>query len=203
MAAEGRGTASFDRTHDAPFGAAEVAGMCLAIRLAVAAEYIRHLERRHDRSSSVWRRFRQLQPVERAGCVADHGGCDLGIACRGRQMLMAEQHLDRADIGAGFEQMGGKAVTQRMDTHRLSELRRLASIPARPVERAYVERVALVAAREQPVFRSDFLPIGAQHDEQLCGQHDVPVPMPLPCSTRISMRLLSISAIRSCTTSET
>ena len=75
--------------------------------------------------------------------------------------------------------MGGKAVTQRMDAHRLSELRRLASIPACPVECACVERVALVAAREQPVFRSDFLPIGAQHDEQLRRQHDVPIPMSL------------------------
>src|SRR3954447_13943157 len=98
---------------------------------------------------------------------------------RGRQMLMAEQHLDRADIGAGFEQMGGKTVTQRMDAHRLSELRRLASIPAHPVECAYVERAALVAAWEQPVLRSDFLPIGAQRDEQLRGQHNVPVPMSL------------------------
>jgi hypothetical protein len=27
------------------------------------------------------------------------GLCDLGIPCRGRQILMAEEHLDRADIG--------------------------------------------------------------------------------------------------------
>src|SRR3954470_9398720 len=94
-------------------------------------------------------------------------------------MLMAEQHLDRAYLSAGLEQMGGKAVGERMDAHRLSELRRLASIPAYPVERAYVERVALIAAREQPVFRSDFLPIGAQHDEQLLRQHDVSIPMSL------------------------
>src|SRR4051794_20786033 len=131
MAAERRGAARLDRAHDAPFGAAEMAGVYLAIRLAVAAEDIRYLERGHGWSASVWRRCRQLQPVELAGRVADHGGCDLGITCRGRQMLMAEQHLDRADIGAGFEQMGGKAVAQRMDAHRLSELRRLASIPAR------------------------------------------------------------------------
>src|SRR4051794_40166695 len=161
MAAERRGAARLDCAHDAPFSAAEMAGVPLAIRLAVAAEYIRHLERGHDRPASVWRRCHDVQPVERADRVTDRGRCDLGITCRGRQMLMAEQHLDRADIGAGFEQMGGKAVTQRMDAHRLSELRRLASIPARPVERAYVERVALVAAREQPMFRSDFLPIGA------------------------------------------
>src|SRR3954451_22166132 len=167
MAAEHRGTACFDRAHDAPFGAAEVAGMCLAICLAVAAEDIRHLKRGDDRPASVWRRFRQLQPVERADCVADRGHCDLGITRRGRQMLMAEQHLDRADIGAGFEQMGGKAVTQPMDAHRVSELRHLTSIPASPVERAYVERAASVAAREMPVFAAYFLPIGAQLDEQL------------------------------------
>src|SRR3954471_23464559 len=90
MAAQRRGATRLDRAHNAPFGAAEVAGMRLAVRLAVAAEDVRHLERGHDWPSSVWRRFRQLQPVERAGRIADHGRCDLGIACRGRQMLMTE-----------------------------------------------------------------------------------------------------------------
>ena len=31
-----------------------------------------------------------------------------------RQMLMAKQHLDRADIGSGFEEVGSKAVAQGM-----------------------------------------------------------------------------------------
>src|SRR3954470_8288309 len=92
MAAERRGAACLDRTHDAPFGAAEMAGVPLTVRLAVAAEDVRHLERGHDRPASVWRRFRQLQPVERANRVADRGRCDLGITRRSRQMLMAEQH---------------------------------------------------------------------------------------------------------------
>src|SRR4051794_18303101 len=92
MAAERRGATRLDRAHDAPFGAAEVAGMRLAVRLAVAAEDIRHLERGHDWPVLVWRRFRQLQPVERADGVADRGSCDLGVTRRGRQMLMAEQH---------------------------------------------------------------------------------------------------------------
>src|SRR4051794_38936099 len=70
MAAEHRGAARLDRAHDAPFGAAEVAGMRLSIRLAVAAENMLRLERGHDRPASVRRRFRQLQPVERAGRVA-------------------------------------------------------------------------------------------------------------------------------------
>ena len=29
---------------------------------------------------------------------------------------MAQEHLDRPDIDAGFEQVGRKAVAQRMDT---------------------------------------------------------------------------------------
>ena len=77
-------------------------------------------------------------PVEWADRVADRGRRDLGVTRRGRQMLMAEQYLDRADIGSGFEQVGRKAVAQGMDAHGLSELRRLASVPARPVERACV-----------------------------------------------------------------
>ena len=46
MAAERRGPARLDRTHDAALGAAEVAGMRLAIGLAVAAEDVRHLQAR-------------------------------------------------------------------------------------------------------------------------------------------------------------
>src|SRR3954447_15882171 len=53
MAAERRGAACLDRTHDAPFGAAEMAGVPLTVRLAVAAENIRYLERGHDRPVSV------------------------------------------------------------------------------------------------------------------------------------------------------
>ena len=45
----------------------------------------------------------ELKPVERAGRVADRRGSDLGIARCGRQVAMTEQHLDRADVGAGFE----------------------------------------------------------------------------------------------------
>src|SRR3954452_7609487 len=69
MAAERCGAARLDCAHDAPFGAAEMAGAPLAIRPPVAAEDTRHLERGHDRPASVRRGFRQLQPVERADRV--------------------------------------------------------------------------------------------------------------------------------------
>ena len=68
-----------------------------------------------------WAGFLQLQPVERAGRVADHRGGDLRVASCRRQIAMAEQRLDNPDVGAGFEQMSSKAVAQRMNSDRLVE----------------------------------------------------------------------------------
>ena len=101
---------SLYRPHDAALGSAEMAGLRLAERLTVAAEDIRHLQRGHGRRGSGRRGSLHSQSVEGAICIADRGRCDLGIPCRGRQILMAKEHLDRADIGARFEQMGGEAV---------------------------------------------------------------------------------------------
>ena len=89
---------------------------------------------------------------------------------------MPEQHLDDADVGAGFEQMGGEAVAQRMDGDRFAELRRRPRGAAGPLQHARVERPALILSRKQPMHRPCFPPVGAQHDEQLRRQHDVAVP---------------------------
>ena len=48
MTAEPSRAACLDRAHDAAFDPAEVAGMRLSIRLAVAAEDVRHLQCGHD-----------------------------------------------------------------------------------------------------------------------------------------------------------
>ena len=47
MTAELGGTACFDRRHYTTLDSAEMTGMLLTIRLAVAAEDIRHLQSRH------------------------------------------------------------------------------------------------------------------------------------------------------------
>lgn len=47
VTAEPSGTARLDGAHDAALGAAEAAGMRLAISLAVAAEDVRHLQHGH------------------------------------------------------------------------------------------------------------------------------------------------------------
>ena len=41
---------------------------------------------------------------------------DPEVPCGGVERPMAQQHLDRPDVDAGFEQVGRKTVPQRMDT---------------------------------------------------------------------------------------
>lgn len=54
------------------------------------------------------------QQIERAGHVPDRLGRHLRIDRRGLQLCVAKQHLDHPDVGPALEQMGGKAVPQRV-----------------------------------------------------------------------------------------
>ena len=83
MAAERRGSARLDRTHDAALCPAKMTGVGLAISLTVAAEDVRHLQSGHGRRRSGRRGALELEPVERAGRIADRGRRDLGITRRG------------------------------------------------------------------------------------------------------------------------
>jgi hypothetical protein len=56
------------------------------------------------------RRHREMQAIERAGGAGDDIGRNAGIDRPRCQPAMAEQHLDDADISAGFEQVRGEAV---------------------------------------------------------------------------------------------
>src|SRR6476646_4911136 len=81
---------------------------------ALVKQDLRHLQPgRHDGSSGRLSHL-QLEPVERALRAADRGGRDPGVTRRGRQVVVAEQHLNGTDVGAGFEQMSGEAVPQRV-----------------------------------------------------------------------------------------
>ena len=69
MPTEHRRTTSLDRRHDTPLDPAEMCAMAPTKRLAVAAEDIRHLQRRtHRRGSGRWRHL-EAQPVERLGVL--------------------------------------------------------------------------------------------------------------------------------------
>src|SRR6516225_9804837 len=59
------------------------------------------------------------QQVERACHLAERVDGDAGVERRRIELLVSEQHLDDADIGLLLQEMGGKAVPQRVNTNTL------------------------------------------------------------------------------------
>ena len=122
VAAESGGPAHLDGSHDAPLRRGHRRAMLFAIGFAVAAEHVRHFQLRtiHEpRRSEVLGRGglglngnRVRQQVERTGCRTYLAGGDPQIAGRSREAAVAEQQLNRADIGAGFEHVNGEGVPQ-------------------------------------------------------------------------------------------
>ena len=94
----------------------------------VVAEDIRDLQggASHDRRGLCRRlvlRCPQREPIQRAHDRADHVGGHLRVK-RGRIGLgMSEQNLDQTHLGFLFEQVGSKAVSQRVRRHSLLDRR--------------------------------------------------------------------------------
>jgi hypothetical protein len=63
---------------------------------------------------------------------------------------MAEQHLDDADVGAGFEQMRGEAVAQRVNGDRLAQIGLVCGHAAGPLQRRGADRPIPLTDGEQP-----------------------------------------------------
>ena len=113
---------------DGAHGRALLAGerVPLAILLAVGAEDVGDVEWRSNGARSTQaaptarharlRRGRVAaseQRVKRALDAVEHFARDEGVADRGTDRAMAEEMLDRAELGAGLEEMGGEAVPER------------------------------------------------------------------------------------------
>ena len=80
---------------------------------------------------------------------------------------MAKQQLNGADIGAGFEQMDSKGVSQRMRSNRLAKAGETMCPLAGGLNGGSRYRLTRVAAREQPFLRVCRLPVAAQNIQQL------------------------------------
>ena len=79
--AQRRRSAQFNRAHHSPLDAAQVTVVQAAIRLAVAAEDIRHFQAgRHEAAGSGRRHDLQVQPVERAFGPPDQPVRDLAYS---------------------------------------------------------------------------------------------------------------------------
>ncbi len=92
---------------------------------------------------------------------------------------MTEQQLDRAHVGAGFEQVRGKRMAQRMRRDGLADAGTTAGVLAGLSH--YVGTNGLVgkAARKQPVLGPADAPVTAQDLQQPWREHHVAVGVPL------------------------
>ncbi len=93
---------------------------------AEVAEYIRHFQppashgcaSGRDQVRHGWNDG--VQELQRTGGCADRAGGDHEISSRGAQIAMAEQQLDRTEIGAGLQQVDGERVAKRVRRDRLA-----------------------------------------------------------------------------------
>ena len=147
--------------------------------------------------------------LERARHRPDRLGGDAGVE-RGRiQLGVPEQNLDDANIDILLEQVSGKAVAQRVRTDALLDASGFCGLMDSPVDLARRNGLERVPSRKQPT-------LGQHHARRLPSRHQsrsssnscgdniaLRSLRPLPCSTRISMRVLSISPILRAATSDT
>src|SRR6266481_4670022 len=148
---------------------------------------------------------RRYEMLEWAGDFPKRFEGDTGIERCCIELLMSEQHLDHADVGLLLEQVGGEAMPQRVQRDGLVDLGHHRRRVAGAVELARGQRLPEIAPGKQPTPGPRRLPPGAQQVEEIRREHHVSVPRfregrllrPLPCSTRMTIRVLSMSSILS------
>jgi hypothetical protein len=94
---------------------------------------------------------RLAEQVERALDGGDHGGSNPRVAGRRIELGMAEKRLNHANICPTLDQVGCKAMAQRMQRHRFLDPGCLRRLVEQTVELARRHRPARLAAREQHV----------------------------------------------------
>src|SRR5580700_6319409 len=126
-----------------------------------------------DEVRQGWRA--DVEGLQRTGGSADRAGGDHQILRRGAETAMAEQQLDGAQIGAGFQQMHREGVAQRMRGNRLADAAQQPHCPAGVFDGGWIDRLAGSSAGKQPLSWTGAVPIVPQYIEELGRQHDVAV----------------------------
>ena len=127
---------------------------------------------------------RLKQQIERTLDVGDHAGGNACVARRCIELVVTEQRLDDADINHALQQVGGKAVAERMQRHGLGDPGGRSRLMEEAIELAGRDRSIRSAPREQqtllrrrprvPACRAKLPPL-PQQTQQLFRQHDVAV----------------------------
>jgi hypothetical protein len=106
--------------------------------------------------SAVWRtqcigEHRQL--IERTDHIPDRARRDPRLERGGRQLRVTQQHLDDADIDTVLQQVGRKAVPQRVRPDPLGDARRVRCLGGDTVYLSVADRFEVMLSGEQPAVR--------------------------------------------------
>src|SRR4029077_20532347 len=121
------------------------------------------------------------QEVERARHLADRAGGDAGVKRCRVELLVSEQNLDDPDIGLLLQEMGGKAVPQRMNTDTLGNAGACRGHADEPVKLARTHVLPAVAGKEpglaglHPSLLARHAPPVAQQLKKVGRENDIPV----------------------------
>ena len=132
--------------------------------------------------------LRHRQLIERALDRRDQARGHARVARRGLQLLVAEQRLDRSDIGAAIEQVRRERVPERVQRHLLLDAGGGERLLEQPRDLSSRQVGVVAPAGEQPaltdrhalvIARAADQPPLAHESIQLRRQHHVPVFAPL------------------------
>ncbi len=98
--------------------------------------------------------------------VFNRFGGYMGVLHRGRQLGVAQEHLNDPHISVRLQQVCRKTMAQRVQCCWFGNARHVFCRRERPVELARRDRFDLGLAGEQPSLRARFLPILTQQTEQ-------------------------------------
>ena len=215
VAAEGGGATGLDRRHDLELLQAQLSGMVGPVSGPGSTEDVGDLERGSHRLSR-WVRSRVCVLGPRT-CRACRAGWSQRARFGSRPWCTGQccptsrvrADLDDTDIDAVLEQVGREAVAQRVRPDPLGDLRRLRRLDHDAMKLPGADRPgACCPGNSQPSRCSTPCCRPAfHHSRRRVSKSAASMALrsrpPLPCSTRISMRLLSISATLSPLTSDT
>ena len=109
--------------------------VAVAVEEGVAVFAGRRRPLRAEAGSWLWLSREGTEPIEGAAGRLDGGRRDVGVDGGGLEVAVPEQHLDRPDVGAGLEQVGGEAVPQGVDGDVLAQAGVAGGLDADPVHR--------------------------------------------------------------------
>jgi hypothetical protein len=88
---------------------------------------------------------------------------------------MAQQELDRTDVGASFEQVRSEAVSKHVGSNRLGDATVAPSELAGVLEDAGTQRLIFAPSRKEPGGWALIFPVLAEQLEELRRKHNVAV----------------------------